>query len=242
MILKIGSQALDQNEVNMRRVQRTGIIGPYGRFVGYRHVWQVEGIVRASSQSNLKTAVDNRKTYFNSKDYNRDVSFYFNDGTTITSDTLPASGSANGVICRGIEFGPVTLPQMTEWVAYRSYRATFEAEYADNSQSTVISYVENVELIGDGSSDYAVLECLTATPQAQVTKLYTKMAARQWGAAVGLLDYPSYPSPLGVPKPHGTRFYKGSPLSRGRLVNRNFPIRWSYFMESPAAFTPYVIP
>lgn len=240
MILKIGTTPLDQNEVNVRRVEKGGILGPRGTFLGSRERWLVQGKVRADSQAALKTKVDDRKTLFSPANYDRDVEFFFNNGSSSSGDKLVASGSANGVVISPVVWGEPQFSPMTEWVAYRTYSFTIEAEYPLNS-NTIISYVETVELIGDGSPDYVVLEFLTEVPVAQFTKATTKVAFRQWGRAVGLLDYPTYPIPVGTPKPHGgIRLGKQAALQVGRKVSRGFGITWSYYGEGPTAFPPFV--
>jgi hypothetical protein len=234
MILKVGATSLPQNEVRLRQVEKTGIIGPRGYFNGYRMRAVISGIVREATQSALKTTVDARIALFNSKDYNRDIGLYFNNGTTPTSDILTATGSTNGVVIRNVTWSDEGSARgaMVEWVYYRHYTFVADVEFADASQSTVVSYSEGLEIIGDGSSDYAILECLTATPQPQTTKLFTKQAFRQWGSAVGLLTYEAFPLPLATPKPKGIRRSRLSPQVRGRLVDRNWPCSWSYYGEA----------
>lgn len=240
MILGIGATKLAQNEVNVRQIMKYGVLGPLGTYIARREKWFVKGRARAASQAALKTLVDARKTTFSLTDYDRDVIFYFNDGTTSTGDSLLSSGSANGVVMSPVVWGDGGVSPGPQWVHWRDYSFTVEAEYPP-ADDMIISYFEEVELIGDGSPDYEIFEYLVEVPDSQTTKAYTKSAFRQWGRAVGLLSTPTPPAPIATPKPFtGIRITPGYPMQKGRKIDRGWPIRWAYYGEGPLAFSPPV--
>lgn len=238
MILKVGATALPQNEVFVRNISKRAIIGPSGVYAGRRDQWFVQGIVRANTQSDLKTAVDARMTTFSPADYDREIGLYFNNGTSVTSDVLTHTGSTNGVVISNVTWGDAARDPGVEWVYYRKYSFVAEAEYPSASDG-IVSLSESITLIGNAGPDYVIREYLTDVVDSETTKLYTKSGFRQWGAAVGLKSYPTPPSPIGTTKPFmGIQVTTSRPLKLGRKTNLNYPVRWSYYGEGPLAFTP----
>lgn len=246
LYFRVGTTDLDRSEVRLRRVEKHAIIGPRGYFNGRRERWHVSGTVRAASSSALKTAVDARITLLNGSDYDRDVGLYFAaSGSSPTSHVLSKTGSANGVVISPLVFSDEGAVQgsMLELIFYRHYQFTIDVEYPDATQgSGLVMYKEQVEYIGTGGADYKIFEYITDPVDSQTTKLYTKLAWRQWGTAVGLLATPTPPSPLATPLPHGYRVTEGTPLKYGRKQSTGYPLSWSYYGEGPLAFTPYVFP
>ena len=238
MILKVGATSLPQNEVYVRNISKRGILGPSGVYAGRRDQWFVQGIVRADTQSALKTLVDARMALFDPSLYDREIGLYFNNGTTPTSDILTHTGSSNGVVFSNVTWGDAARDPGVEWVYYRKYSFVAEAEYP-SADDGIVSLSESITLIGNAGPDYVIREFLTDVTDSEVTKLYTKTGFRQWGAAVGLKSYPTPPSPIGTTKPFmGIQVTKSRPLKLGRKTNLNWPIRWSYYGEGSIAFTP----
>ncbi|MBX7106547.1 MAG: hypothetical protein K1X57_20900 [Gemmataceae bacterium] len=148
-------------------------------------------------------------------------------------ESLRSGGSTTGVVCiAGPDFYSA---DGAEFATYRSYRATFQAEYPlQAGQALIVAWTQSLTL--GGGNPLIVDQLAINGPGVSVTASpQTPYTATQTGQAVGLYGYPNYPPPL-FGSPRSIERIPTSPTRNGRgLVN--YPIAWNYQF---AAWTPLV--
>ena len=232
-----GASSTDNDEVEVSQISKRGIFGPFGRYHGIRENWVINGIVRAADFSALKTKMDARETMFNQKDYDRPITLYQNNGTTVVHQ-LTTTASRNGVRIKDFKWINAPFAPNAQGVNKRSYYALVENEYYDASQSGIYLWKETIEQIGSGGADLRVIESFEGFPEDQILKAYTSYMARQYGSAIGLLSHPTPPLPIvsGSLLAKSQVFAYSTAEWPGALTDMLYPIRWSYAFIATTAF------
>jgi hypothetical protein len=134
---------------------------------------------------------------------------------------------------------PPSFPeyQGAEGILYRQYEIEVECRYPTAGGTPLLSWVENLEIIGNGGPRYAVRQPIFGFPQVHQVAEHTPVTAVQSGEAVGMYSYPSVPKPLWPDLLQGDRNrpkYR-SPKRRGTKYIE-WPVSWSYEFLSAKAF------
>ena len=147
---------------------------------------------------------------------------------------LPAAGS-HGV--RIIDNTLWTEDGKAHYATGHPARITFQAEYAVSDGDPLVSYREQVTVIGNGGPRTVWLELDAGAPIQQTVSLSTPVLVIQSGEAVGSAAYPTgfiaaplYPANLDNPDVAVTA---GTPRWDG-LSEVDYPISWQYRMTLPA--------
>jgi hypothetical protein len=193
----------------------------------------VSGYLAVSSQSDCTAKVEALETAL-SVPY-RDLRFV-DDSSADTHVVLYNSTSLSGVrITAGPHF---PASQGGEYVNWRYFEFTAEAEYAlSGTQAQLLSFEERVTIQG-GGPEYVVRKARRGPPVRQLVSEQTPYVARQSGQAVGWQAYPKAPSPIW---PQWLRrsgnITHGSPKAKGPGTARhvNFLTAWEYEFEATSA-------
>lgn len=232
MILKYGNYAHSQNEVNVDIKKRT-IENEAKQKTGYIETWTITGILHASTQAALTTAIASLKSNYAVNGY--DLTLYLDDGTTPTSHGLSSSGAKGGVrIIEGPSF-PITTG--AEYSTYRTFSIVAEAEYniesGSGNQPKYESYDESITFQGTGGPIWKLFPTLNGRWQRQQVAERSSYTVQQRGRAVGKNTRPSPPPPIWPDAEHEEQrvIEFGTPDRVGNGYE-NYPISWSYVFES----------
>lgn len=123
----------------------------------------------------------------------------------------------------------------TEFVAGRSFQATFAGEVYD-PEGEILVWHESVRLVAMGTQDFEIVESLQGYPESQITAAFTKSIVIQSGMAVGASEWPAVAPPIwpGWLKPRPVLVEYAEPQIFGVERNTMYPTRWSYRFEAPS--------
>lgn len=233
--LVYGDYAFEDNSVWFTITKRE-LKSQVGRRIGYQEVWNVGGTFKQASQSALTTAIDAfaAGTATNGKN----LLFYTDAGSTLSSHVLYNANTMNGVRVVGISYpkgNPGIWGSGVEYVTTRSFQITFAAEVY-NPEGEIVVFHQLVRQTATGGPDFEVVEALQGPTQVQNTAQFTKAVVEQVGMAVGVSGYPAPAPPIWPqwlkPSPCVVEF--SEPMQFGAVRNINFPVRWHYRFEAPA--------
>lgn len=146
-------------------------------------------------------------------------------------EAMTSVGSTTGVLCVDGPNFPIGVG--AEYATYRTFSATFEAEYpAPTGVPLIVEYRQTVSTEG-GFPVIVWQPAINGPPRKVQTSPSTTYRATQSGSAIGLLDWPIPPGPI-----FGVQHLVDNPVisrtSPDRVGNgfRNFPVQWSYQFES----------
>lgn len=124
----------------------------------------------------------------------------------------------------------------TDYVGYRSYSITLEADYL-YSGTNILEWSETITVEGTGEADIIYLETLEGIPEPQTASQYTMCRATQSGSSKGVAGYLDFPAPI------WPEFEKGKMRKRGETTPTivsggvwQYPRTWSHTYESNQPF------
>ena len=142
MILRYGSYSHADNEVTLVISQRS-TFNEIGARSGYVANWSIRGILQASTEANLRTAIVALEAAYGVD--GRDLVLYSSDGTSVRHSMLNA-GSRQGVRILDLSY---PTGDGSEYTTFRTYQITAEAEY--NTDLGILSYTEITPSAAGGS-------------------------------------------------------------------------------------------
>jgi hypothetical protein len=227
MFCRYGAYTHSDNEVNLVSFSHRVIHSDRGRPGVVRKTAKLEGVLIASTQANIKSAIQSLQAAYTLQ--GRDWGLYHDNGTA-SPHILVNADSLSGV--RVVE---LSFPKGdgAEYATQRTYSITLEATYAASNEA-LHSFSETLSIQGDGGPRFVVIPVLNGPPQKQITHQATPVTAQQTGQAVGMFAYPS-PAPPIFPfaeKRERRTIATQAPRSEGNQFVL-WPISWSYYFESP---------
>jgi hypothetical protein len=226
MILKYGTYTHADNEVTLVISQRS-TFNEVGARSGYVANWSIRGILQASTEANLRTAIVALEAAYGVD--GRDLVLYSSDGTSVRH-SMYNTGSRQGVRILDLSY---PTGDGSEYTTFRTYQITAEAEY--NNDLGILSYTESYTF-GGGGQQKVVIPTLYGPPIEQLVRQQTPYTCQQQGTAVGVATWPSVPNPAFPSAEHRDRrrvTYQ-SPTRLGQYGNQMYSVQWAYEFESPS--------
>ena len=228
MYFKYGNFQHDDNTVTLSSVsQRQVFSGRFRRQIVRKRL-QLSGILIASTQATIKTAIDALVAAYATD--GKDAGL-FHDDDSKSSHFLDSSASLGGV---RVVSGP-SFPKGdgAEYATGREFTIVLEADFPVSGEQ-LSTFQESLRIVGTGGPRFAVLEVLNGPPQAQLVQQRTSVFATQSGRAVALSAYPLAPPPIFPVFELSDRreISQGSPvLNSNEFVN--WPVSWVYHFHAP---------
>jgi hypothetical protein len=242
--LKYGSYAFAVNGCEV--TTRTSVIrSDTGRPIRYKVVVNVKAYIDGSGQADL-TLKENQLRAVLAQPYG-DLKLLQDSGAD-SSSALVSNNSITGVVITdGPHFGEA---QGAEFINRRTAEFTGEAEYViNNSAAAVISFQEEVSIIGTGGPITNWRLAVNARPVEQVVYPFSTVRVLQVGTAVGHMIRPTAPPPFWsypIEKVERRRITAGSArrVGPGLLALIQPSVSWQYEYESdrPLVALPNIPP
>lgn len=231
MILKYGSYSHAQNEANVD-IKKRLVENEAKQKTGFIETWIITGTLHADDQAALTIAINALKTAYAANGYN--LGLYLDNGTTLTSHSLPAASAKGGT--RVIEGPHFPMSTGAEYSTFRTYNIVVEAEYSIESgqQSPAFeNYQESITFQGTGGPIWKLLPTLNGRWQRQQVSERSSYTVQQRGQAVGKNSRPAPAPPIWPDAEHEEQrtIEFGTPDRVGSGFE-NYPISWSYVFES----------
>lgn len=226
MILKYGSYAHASGEVTLSISQRAAY-NETGNRSGYIASWTISGILHGTDAADVRTKLLALEAAYGSDGY--DLVLYAADGVTVRHSMLNA-GSRAGVKIVSLDY---PTGDGAEYVTYRSYTITAEAEY---NQDLGIYSISETYTFGGGGQQKIVIPTLYGPPIEQLIRQQTPYICQQQGQAIGVAAYPTVPGPAFPNAEHRERrrISYSRPTKLGRNGNMMYAVTWAYEFESPS--------
>lgn len=227
MYVKLGSHQFADNTVtisNLRKRRKRNRRGGVDRVI---ETMNLEGVLIASSQSALKTAILDFEAAMQD---GRDVAL-FHDDNAKSAHFLNNSSSISGVRLVAFDY---PKNDGSEYATQRSFTITLEAEYPGNNDG-LISFEESLVFLGTGGPKRILIETLTGI-QEQITKRRTIQRIIQAGSAMGRNAFPKFPNPL-FPRDEAEdrrSIRHAGPTFDGNQYT-NYGVNWVYHYETARA-------
>lgn len=231
MIFKYRGIAHPQNEIALLSVTKRQQRGQTGRKMIAVIDWFIRGVKVDTTQPGLTAKLAALESQYGTD--GGDAVLYLNDGATATQHQLISANTLNGVrVIGGVNYEPGwegVWGVRTEYVYRRTFSVRLRAEVLAN-ESSIFLYHQTIRQIGLGGADFEFLETLNTLPVYQQTNAYTAYDAEQFGMAIGVTNYPSFPLPFWPTylKPRQSIVDLGTPQLFGTNANLYFPISWRY--------------
>lgn len=226
MIVKWGTYSFQDNGATFI-LDRLPIYNDIGVRRGWHEKWLITSWMTAASKAAMTTALDSLQENF--KDSRRDLKFFDDDGTTITTHKLLDADTFGGTRVTGFKY--LTSKGAAEYNTRRSFQVTIEAEIL-NEGTEIAFYHEELITIGDGGPKDVWMPSINLSPQSQRVQQATTFKVVQRGRAIGETDYPNLPGAVFPYALHReqSRVKRGTPrYADGDF--REYPIQWNYYME-----------
>lgn len=200
-----------------------------------RVVWNIQGKLIGTSQSNLLSKIDALKAAYNGSTTGDAV--FSHNGTTI--HRLTDSQTRGGV---RVIAGPDFPPDIRAYVGYVPYTIALEAIFPD-PLVRYLSFHEAVSFEGGGPL-FDHLTPVEGLPQKQLTHQNTVYRAVQAGTVVGHLSYPLIPGPIWPSDQKEARKVRPHSPTRDGNALVGFAIDYEYVFESsrPLSGLPNIPP
>lgn len=225
MILKYGDYTHSAGEVTLT-VSKEKTYAETGQQTGYREAWSIRGVLQADNVSVLTSDLTALEAAYSVN--GRNLILYQDDGATPTVHAIASAGTASGVRITKFAY---PIGDNTEYVTSRTYEIEAEAQIIQTN-AEFDTWNETITVRGGGPR-FVYLQTLLGQPQKQIVAQSTPYFATQFGTAVGLLRYPTFPSSLFPQHEHLDQRVQ-SKISPE--VNPNTPtryqIQWNYEFES----------
>lgn len=227
MILRYGTYSHPDNEVMISISQRP-TFNEIGLRSGYVASWSVQGMILGTSSSDLATKIAALEAAYGVDGL--DLVLYDSDGVSVRH-AMRNTGSRTGVKISELSY---PTGDGTEYVTYRTYSFTAEAEY--QTDLGVFSISESYSF-GGGGQQKIVIPTLSGPPVEQLVRQQTAYTCQQQGQAIGVAAYPTVPAPAFPSAEHRDRrrITYNRPSRIGRYGNQMYQVSWSYEFESPSA-------
>lgn len=219
-------------------VDKQGVMSPRGQVYKYRIRYVINGRVEGTTQSEISDAIAALEAAYATP--NQDLIFR-DDAGNATAHQIIASNTISGVVVprlmwrQGIGQGSGSGSQ---FVNRRDFVIVVEAEEEAPTApfGGIVQWREALTAIGDGGTEFSVVESLTGTPIRQDTTSFTRGLLIQRGSAVGFDAPPLPPTPI-FPSQNHSRLSEFSQTTPTQYANsdRMFGISWKYVMEDTGA-------
>jgi len=212
------------------------ILSPRGTPFKKLHSWIINGVLRATTQSQLTAEMDALKAAYSQG--GQDLVFNLTGGVGSHHRLLSGSTLTGTRVRRftWLDRQPGVWGSGTEYVFRRSYQIVVDAEAIADGADNILQYTQSITYKGYGGPRWILAGSLTGAMQAQTVQAFTPFYAIQSGFALGLFSRPSFPGPLWPALEHGEMREEteidGTPYANGTIA---LGARWRYVHESSAA-------
>lgn len=236
-VLTYGSYSHAAGEAKLDGINRQTTFDERGGKDRRVEIWNVSGLLTASSQSALTSAMEAMQAAY--AVHNVDVAFK-PDGSSTGAHYMTAAAALQGPRCSSFSWGNQVE---SEYSVHRSYSLTIEGVFEYEGAADNISFSESVQVAGGGPRKQLV-EFISGPPQEFALCEKTIITATQSGRAVGRDTYPIPPEPLWPANEDLNRrsITQDSPTRNESDSIKYFGINWSYtfnFTEWPEGGTPH---
>lgn len=207
-----------------------------GRAIRERRTVTVQGFLRASTQANMKIAIDALIDGYRYDGYEWGL---YHDNGDLSSHSLPLSGLLAPI--RVVEAPSFPEGEGAEYATQRSYSITLEGLYALSSSNQTLEYSETLAIRGTGGPRFAVYEVVNGSPVSQTLASATVSTATQSGKTVGLTAYVTPPQPIWPSYEHGDRraVTRESPMTQGLGIYQIWTTTYSYEFSAPVGLQAF---
>lgn len=232
MIAKYGNYSHAVSEVSLS-ISNRAIESDMGVIYAHATTYGLSGRIHADTIALITTALADLEAAY--KLQGRDFTLFDDDGTTATQHRILTANTMGGTRATAAISYPSSAG--AEYVTYRNYTVTIEADVLVDANDRILSWQEEISTEGIGAGEFVYLPTLTgAWPRQRVTET-TTILVTQSGSAVGLRTWPAFPAPV-ISDPGALR---GRPrLNRRTPRYRNgerweWPCTWSFNFEVNSA-------
>ena len=229
MIVKYGNYSHAQDEV-LISVQRSPLYDEQKKAYGYTEKWNLGGQILADSSTAITTALNALVAAYSVN--GKDLKLLQNDGT-LTAHYMLSNQSRGGT---RVTEGPSYLEGgKGQYANHRSYSIAVEADFISPAASNLVSFHEEIEIVGDGSGMWSHIPVIAGLWPKVDTTTHSVVRMVQRGQAVGLRTYPYafLPAPIwpGDFKGWEKRAIKGGPDNINGAFT-NYRLSWEYPFEA----------
>ncbi len=230
MFFKYGTHRHPDNEVNLVTFRQDAVRNARGLVQFTRKTLSIEGVLLASTQATIKTAIAAMETAYAVD--GKDAALFHDDGTK-SPHSLDSNDSIGGVRVRSISFDKATA---AEYATQRTFRVTLWADFA--GQDNLVQFIESLRFVGTGGPKRVWVQLINGLAQRQQVQARTTQRIVQSGTAIGYVVSPAFPTPIFPQYEHEDRREAniGSPQRDGD-DHINYPISWTYHFEAPVALS-----
>ena len=234
MYLRYGSYTHDAFEARVV-ITREALRNASDVHYANRERWDISGMLLASDQSGVSTAITNLEAAYATGGY--DLELLLPDGVTASSHRLLTANCRGGT--RIVQ--PVSFPDGAggEYSTFRTYSLSVEGEIPiSSSQNAITEWRETIAITGTGGPRFIPIECRNGPVQMQTVSQQTPVRAVQRGQAIGYLQYPFAPGPIWPSYELVTerQIEFEAPQLKGSGTSRSYQdygISWSYSFVAP---------
>ncbi len=222
MILRYGSYAWNSNSVKID--SQVQAMMSSGIKYGYKMILQVTGFLEGDGQADL---TDKSNAMFNAvTPQGYDLVLYQDSGAFSATGVLATASASSVTITQGPNFSHTP----GEYATVRYFSFTAEAEFIDASiaRNITVSFKETLSFVGGGPM-YIMKRAINGPPQRQLVYPSTEFVVVQSGQAVGLLDYPRFPSAMfPFAENEAARRIDLTGPDKDAKLYKNFTVSWMY--------------
>lgn len=204
MYLKYGNYTHEAGECAIV-IQKESVLNADNNKVGWKEVWQISGMLRGTSASDLTTKIRAMESAYGVN--GRDLKLLNDDGSE-TAHKLISNQSRSGVMIASLNY---PVGEGAEYTTFRNYQIIAECDISileivdmvggrgrgRNQQGGItLSYNEVISSRGTGGPRIVVLETMGGPPVKQIVSNQTAVYKTQSGSATGVYGYPQVPPPM----------------------------------------------
>lgn len=192
MLFKYGSYSHQQNSVALRIT----LISTFDRFrrrMGATQRWDLVGVVRGTSQSDLTTKLGALETAYDS-DY-QDWTLCLDDGSTPSVHVVTSAGTFGGTkVLSGVNYLNGPWSGRPEYANQRTFTVSLGME--TRVGTGYYSWKEKLTIRGTGGPRWRFSPSIDAVPLAQTLQLYTSFHLIQEGTLLAREDWYAPQTPV----------------------------------------------
>lgn len=202
MYLRYGTYSHETGECAIT-IQKESVLSAENNRIGWKEIWNISGMLRASTTSELTTKIRALETAYSVN--GRDLVLLNDDGSE-TAHKLISNRSRTGVMIQKLDY---PAGEGAEYTTFRNYTLIAECDFSILESFDIVgggkgkkgggislSYNEVITYRGSGGPRIVVLETMGGDPVKQIVSKRTPRYKTQSGSATGLYAYPQIPPPL----------------------------------------------
>lgn len=242
MIFQYGAYAHQANSVAIR-ITRISPFDKFRRRIGVTERWDLVGVVRGTSQSDLTTKLGALETAYDD-DY-KDWTLFLDNGSTPTVHTVVSANTFGGTkVLSGVNYLNGPWSGRPEYANQRTFAVSLGMEVRVGTG--YYSWKERLTIRGTGGSRWRFSPSIDAVPLAQTLQVYTSYHLIQEGTLLAREDWYAPADPVEPDWEHQEMREITYDTADDIVVGGQemFRTSWKYIMEmnSYAGFSSLTIP